>query len=445
MRVVASWYLPLSVALTIGCYFLQSPMINNGDFFRVANGMSIHVDPWAVFGDKYSIGDLSFKWIPPYSTMEFTGFAIVGAHKLFGLNLFFSSSIFWCLSFIYFLGAHCLAKKLSGKVRLIVLLAFYLEYICFSFYFKSLYEEAAVLMLSPWVLVSLLAMSVPGRIWPFFFVSFLVILAKAQMIFLLPLFVGFITLKTRANKFSFSVIALGILILVFAAFASVERSKSSDLSLMNSYNRFFNGIGWVAQGVESWDRWNFNERLLYFKTNKENLQTISVDLEPMNCCKLMGTTFWPDFHQHLSENPGSTDQFISHTKKNASAVNFLGIFWRQPELFVDYFTAIPFVAATSDYSLSYIRTKRNTETFSFSMVAESITRYTGAFYLVIGGFLFFYLRDFRYKFLCIYYFFGAPYFVVIGDGFYEFEKHMLPYFMLCPPAALYLLLKDNQK
>ena len=67
------------------------------------------------------------------------------------------------------------------------------------------------------------------------------------------------------------------------------------------------------------------------------------------------------------------------------------------------------------------------------------------FLFLAAGLLSIALSSTLYWRICtFYYFFWAAIFVVLGDGYMEFEKHMVPYFMLMPSIILPAILFDRR-
>jgi hypothetical protein len=139
--------------------------------------------------------------------------------------------------------------------------------VLYSFYFKSFYEESIVLALRPWLL-SGIARAYDGRGWGVFVVlSVATLAAKLAMIFVLPV-LAFVVMDAGAKHATpRPTIAAIVTVLIMAASVPFV-FVSDDRQVQNAYNRFFNGLGWSAQGVAGWPGRNFTDRYRYFYARK---------------------------------------------------------------------------------------------------------------------------------------------------------------------------------
>lgn len=405
--------------------------VNNGDFSRVFGSMGIEVPGWTPLDRTYPfISTGPTAW--PASTMGAFGWLAAEAQRLGGREQFATSVLTALLATIYLGGCLALTYRPS-RHSMIALSAVCLSTLTWSFYFRSLYEEAAVLALVPMFAWGILKLY-EGRVFPFFLISMLLLVAKAQMIFLLPL-LGLMLATSPAVRYSKAALVTGLLTVLAAAYGGYS-ARSSGMAPVNDYNRLYNGVGWSLQGVNGWPAHEFNARMHYFAANKAKLQQKTVSDEPTHRHLLLGTSYWPtgaelstwawqnaaDSSRRIDVNEvfgkGRLPYYASYLLAHPKAA--IAIAWRAPV-----------TALTADYSLAYIRHGSSQSSFLSSFIADAAFIYPAVALtcIVVALGLFGTKATFTGG---AYFILGAPLFVVVGDGYFEFEKHLAPYLMLIP-------------
>lgn len=433
--------------VAIVCGSTYGPMINNGDYNRVFRSMSIVVQDSHTMQQCQSFGSLhNYGWVPT-STMAALGFTLSSIQYILGLNCFFTPTIFYTLSFMYLSGLFGISRIFSGKAKIVMVALFVLAYISMSFYFNSLYEEAIIFALSPWLLLAHYLSYFKAKHWLFLFLGSLLLFAKAQMIFLLPLLLlPFLTQLSSSQRYSKMVSAGICVIFILVSAATVARVSVTGLTLANSYNRFFNGIGWSLQGVADWPAKTFDARRSFYYANKQNLIVKTNLFEPIKGLSVYGTSFWPDgyklFDKNEINNTEDNKALLMSIKSRLSYYGFFNYFIDHPILIIDYLKSVYWVALTSDYNISYLR-QSDDDGNAISKIIHSTSNYImrnfGWIFATAGFVTLIFSPSLVCRISVLYYFMLSPLFLVIGDGYYEFEKHAIPYFMLMPSFIITIL------
>jgi hypothetical protein len=434
----------LFIAIACGSSF--GSMINNGDYVRVFRNMSIIIEDWQPLKQCYPMGKLAiYGWLP-LSTMSAFGLILSFIQKTLGSNCFHIQTIFYTLSFIFFSGLFRLSKIFIGKVRIIVFTLFVFTYLSMSFYFNSLYEEAIILALSPWLLWALYLSFFKNKNFPFLLLGAFLLFSKAQAIFFLPLLLLPFLPRLLSPQRNIKIVAFRVCVILIlsSAVTIIMVSVIGQLALANSYNRFFNGIGWSLQDVASWPAKTFGDRHPYYYSNNESLLISTNYLESIQGLRLYGTSWEPDGKRILNK-VNATDQdkiILANIRNRISYYGFFHFFVEHPETISAYLQSVYRVTLSSDYSLNYLRvTDEDGEILSKIVVNTSrlIMKNFGFIFATTGFIILIFAPNLIGRICVLYYFLGSPLFVVIGDGYYEFEKHAIPYFMLMPSFVFAIL------
>lgn len=387
----------------------------------------------------------------PMSTMAASGQILALIHKVLAIKYFYIETIFWFFSIAFFLGLFAFISDFKKEFRIGIMFCFFVIYILFSYYFKSLYEEAVILALSPWLLLAFHQSYSRKNHLPLMAIGSLILLAKSQMIFLLPIFLGLLFRKLASEKQEVRIVVAIVGATFFLVIgASIGKDRLAGLELQNAYNRFFNGIGWSLQGVADWPGKTVSDKNQFFNANSKSIQDITKYLEPLEERRLLGTFFWPEGAAILygTQNHVNNDEITIRQKvhEKISYRNFVLFFFDHPTAILAYVKGSYGVAISSDYNLNYLKTSSKEETLINRIIAPPLRLVTEnfGFYFFAAGLLTMAFASSLYWRICtFYYFFGATLFVVLGDGYMEFEKHMVPYFMLMPSIILPAILFDR--
>lgn len=197
--------------------------------------------------------------------------------------------------------------------------------------------------------------------------------------------------------------------------------------LPNSYNRVFNGIGWTTQGVSSWPVNEFFARIQYFEAHKAQLERYSLSAEPIDGVVLMGTSFWP-YGQDLFDQD-KNPELAYQARVAVSTLSYAHQMWSHG--IGSLLASVYQVALHSDYSLHYLKGTRQ----GFLAYRDSLLSKLG--YVLAGlAITMLVLCRTPVHLLLLGTVVVAPLFVFVGDGYYEFEKHLIPYFMVLPSFLL---------
>lgn len=419
-------------------------MINNGDGARSAYHAGIKLKNGEPFSDVTPFtGQLHVR----YSTTLAHIVALVGAVNRIVSDYFYLSGVTLILLLIFLFGLYQLLKLevLTYRQKLGIVVVNLLNIFLFGFYFRSLYEESATLSLVPWLCygVGLFFSKHNKKIRSFIGPGVLLVYSKAQMIFLIPILIfvlrnGAQFIKTYRHKKI--LISLGSLVGV-GIFTFVN--LHADLKIPNSYNRFFSGVGSTVLGIENWPPRSFSERDQFLNENRsflqpENMLARKISEDDSRLFKLMGTGYWPTGVSLYAED-------ASYFSQRIKISYYFSYFLEHPALVLKFLKSSFLVALKSDYSLSYLRPAFNEDYFVYNVLRtfrDTILSYAGWLYFAIlllclplaGS-----TSAFASLWMAL-----APLFVVFGDGFYEFEKHMAPYLMLLPFIVFLRILNPSK-
>jgi len=424
---VSAYLLFLFVLVAVG----YGPMVSNGDYWRTAQNMGVNLDHPAILADYYQFNTLATL---PKSTLGILVALLYWPQRWLGFHGYHTVLLFYALNAIFFCGLYRLLQaKDTDRLRGPMLLMFSALYLVFGFYFKSLYEESMVLALSPWMNLGLYRIKYQGNSKVFTLASVLLVFAKVQMIFVLPVVIAIFyycdasVFVCKSKRFSCEVIILAGM----AAF-----HFSGIYAQINDYDRFYNGMGWSLQKVSTWPARNTPDRLRYFYQHQTQLQLRSKTFEPDPVDPRLGTSFFPT---ELPQVRGKLDDrhkaAILKILFRGRMVALCGFLIAHPGVAIQYFKNIYWVALDSDYAVRYLRPQIAIHVPIGVMLAglSNGVLYWAGYVFYCTGMVLLVVKPNGLKWMVIGYFFlGAPVFAVLGDGFYEFEKHMHVYLMLIP-------------
>lgn len=416
-------------------FFYQAPLLNNGDYHRIThqlvqipayqnlNQVCLEIRPDAFFIPS-SLASLVFE-------------VNVAFANLIGQSCWSLQSYFLLLASIYCIGLYrCIATSLP----LPSLIGLAVAPLFFSPFFKSLYEEGIVLALLPWVMLGIHNLRTQGKVLGFTITSALLLLAKTQLVLLAPamlyaiFFYGY-SLKIPTLKIIF---VSGVLILALAG--SLYQKQKQEDGLANAYNRLFNGIGWSMQSVHSWPANHFSERLQYFSSHQDELQEITKGAELVPNLNLWGTSFWPKGLELLTSGE---DQRWQNIEQKLNPRSFLNFFYTHPNVLTKYLQNGVIVFVNSNYTFGVLQ-KISPSLVGAGLIA--LNNYCLQSVIWLYGLLLIYCLLSRGGFgrlLGLGILIGAPFAVLIGDGFFEFEKHLMPYFLTLPLLLFFIASKNR--
>lgn len=412
-------FLGLCQVLLLFNVFNNYTMINNGDYWRVTHNL-IDLPPWSVLEECPRI---EFSAFIPTSSLSLmlqvsTWLSLLAGFSCFSLKGF---ALILCVAFC----SGSLMAALVSKKNFRLILATTIVALCFSHLFNSLYEEALAIVLVPWVIYGFSRFSISGK-WGVFFISVIGLLfTKAQMVGILPITLMLLVLLKRDGKIDlllFLIMTVGfVMVSIFALYLKKENN------VPNAYNRLYNGLGWSVMGVSSWGQNSFGERHNYFYKNRDHIKP-RVEFADGELATLLGTSYWPTGSDIIGGK--LVERVDSHHLTRSLEFSGYLLLLISKDVLPLVLTSVYSVALHSNYDIEYLVDMRTRQSFNFKL---------RSFAAKIAGFVFimtiFYsiVRQTTSASIALSVLFGAlPLFVVFGDGFYEFEKHMVPYFMVTP-------------
>ncbi len=434
----------LGIVTALAISWTHGGTVNNGDFSRVFDSMSVHAPGWVPLETEYRI--LTEPVItPPGSSMGAIGWCFLAISDILGATTIRVWIVGGLMTALYLAGS-VLVSLTNGSRRVVVLLLSLMTIIMYGLYFRSVYEEAIVVALTPLLAAGIMRLHQKGTLTLLLVAGITILLAKAQMVFMLPIIIicvwsGLVQFKPSFWKVK-GALATALLVATCTGYAGYL-SHTAEMSSVNSYNRLYNGIGWALQKSAEWPEKTFADRLAYFQSNRERLQNATVEFEPRNEFKLLGTSYWPDGSElsGSSWQPEATSELRSLVVEvfdEGSFGNYFKYLNDHPSAVASLILNTYRMTATSDYSLSYLRNPSTANSWS-SVAFSNFARFSFLVsFLALGG-LTMLSRDRLSMLVLLYFTLGAPILVVLGDGYYEFEKHMVPYLMTVPAVAALLI------
>jgi len=411
-------------------YLFQAPLLNNGDYHRITKQL-VQIPAYLSI-DQVCFPIHSDAFFIPSSLANLVFEINVALVAIVSQTCWSLQSYFLMLAAMYCFGLYrCFLCKLSPST----LLGLFLAPLFFSPFLNSLYEEGLVLTLLPWVVLSIDRLRNKGKVLGFTIASSFLILTKTQVVLLVPAMLYAILVYGRATKLSTLKIITVCAILVLAVTGSFYQKQNQKDGQANAYNRLFNGLGWSMQAVHTWPANQFSERLKYFSSYQTKLQEITKHDELVPNLNLWGTSFWPNGLELLTSKNDTRWQNIEEQLQLKSLVKFL---YQHPHALTQYLQNGVLVFISSNYAFGVLQKAGPSK---ISAVLEAINYYSlqGAIWIYV--LLLLYLCIMRKGFgriLGVIILMVTPFAVLIGDGFFEFEKHLMPYFLTLPLLLLFI-------
>ena len=410
-------------------FFYQAPLLNNGDYHRITHQL-VQIPAYQALSQACLKIRPDTFFIP--SSLASLVFEVnVAFVNLIGQSCWDLQSYFLMLASIYCIGLY---RCITTNLPLPSLIGLVLAPLFFSPFFKSLYEEGIVLALLPWVKLGIYRLRTQGKILEFTITSALLLLAKTQLVLLAPAMFYAIFFYGRALKLPTLKIIFVSGFLILAVVGSLYQKQKQEDGLANAYNRLFNGIGWSMQSVYSWPANHFSERLHYFSSHQNELQEITKDAELVPNLNLWGTSFWPTGLELLTSGD---DPRWENIERQLSPRTFLKFFYTHPSALIQYFQNGLLIFLTSNYTFG---TLQEIEPSLISNALAFVNQYALENVIWLYALLLVYFFISRKKFgriLAISVSIGAPLAVLVGDGYFEYEKHLMAFFITLPLIVLF--------
>jgi hypothetical protein len=420
---IGKWVALASLALCAALALLavERP-INNGDWYRVTQFGGFYPEMWKPLTSAYG-----FRHGPRLghsTTMALIVATLSYAGRALGSPSFGSILTMIVLHGTFIVGLLYLAACFRFSKWIAACGGLALTYLCFGFLLSSYYEEATVLALAPWICAGYLQMLHRGRCGMFAIAGSLIIYSKIQMIIVAPLFglVLFVGMRGKRKSIRF-VLGMACLIGTSAFAANSAHSQNKD---PNSYNRYYNGIGWSMLDAWRWPAHEFNGRHKHYYTHRDSL---SVDAPGILRHDLMGTSFWPT--AATLKNP----QEYAAAVRQGDALSYVRFIASRPEIALSVARNTYGISLFSDYELAYLRAEPLCSRLVCDVLAiprRLTLRFFGAVCAIVLIAALGTQRTILQLSITAWLLLATPVLVVAGDGFFEFEKHMVPYMMLMP-------------
>ncbi len=419
----------------IGAFHFSDVAINNGDWYRVTQFAGFAPPPWKPGEGSYELtGEPNLSHS---TTMAILVALISHVGAIFNFNTFSAKATSLILFVLYSLGALIIATDKTIKGKIFILAALFFLLLSYGFLFKSFYEEAAVMAAVP-LFIAGAHMLLHERRWLLFTISScMVVYGKAQMIYLAPIALVLMISVFRQNK---TMRPISFLVLFIAVCAAASQSRHVDNKAPNQFNRFYNGLGWTELNSRLWPGSTFNDRHHYFYKNLNEQRRLETG-DPI--LRLMGTSYWPTGSELAKEAWGPTTppeqaealraQF-SNILSRGELQNYFMHLVEHPRLVANFIVNSFAMAWSSDYSLAYIRKDDSDRIFESKYAEEAgllISRNLGKT-ILISALLGLCLVKALWAKSTFALFLLAPLSVAVGDGFYEYEKHLVSFFIFVP-------------
>lgn len=422
-------------AVTLG----YGPMINTGDWWRICPSGHFVAMGWQPLQPSYP---LSAKGAAPSSALALLVHLGLLLQLAWGSHVYWTPLIFIALCGIFLGGCFAAAKACRTRADELTLALVILMGALYGFYFKSFYQEATTLALLPWFFGGLLALR-QGRPGLFVVATCLLLSSKVENVFIVPVALAVLWLHAYPRKGLW--VAASLLGIAVTAGLSFQVQDGANYRTPNDYNRYYSGIGWPSMGVAEAPPRSFDamRSYLYAQMPKSLGKPESL---PARDADLMGTTYWMTGYElsviAAAGTPADKARFREIVQRGRFA-QVLAHFASHPAALPGYLWSPLVVATRFDYDLSYIRTdaSRPADAWSwFRAVDEIVLARLG--YVLLGACAAALLMAARRRslpaaLLAGYFFVGAPIFCVLGDGYYEIEKHLSSLWFFAP-VILYL-------
>jgi hypothetical protein len=215
-------------------------------------------------------------------------------------------------------------------------------------------------------------------------------------------------------------------------------SLYADNKEPNQNNRYFNRVGGTLFNSYGWPTDSFVERHEYLYQNQGTLQSSLPNLPYRN---FLGTPFWPIGADLRKKSKSLTEEDRAYLREEYSKMiglgsytSYLHLFLKNPSIVLKLIKDTYLITVKSDYSILYLRLPisiNNRAIKVIQSVQSLVCRYLG--FVFVGTILLLYIiRPSWPSFVAVSWMALTPLVTVAGDGFYEFEKHMVSYMMLIP-------------
>lgn len=429
------------VSITVFLWLCTGPAINTGDWDRVTVPAGFLAPAWEPMQSHYLLG----------TTVQFANNSSVGVvlsmvgwiSKHASRSMVATAPVLYAFFLVLLVGVFFLAHHAHGRGEYLVVGVLILVLLCYAFYIKSFYGEALVLALTPALCVGVKQLVQKNCVLLFTLCGMAVIYAKQQMLFIVPIFLlllfrnmwvhGGLNPRLWASL-------LGMILVCMAVLGAHPENRAP-----NQYNRYFNGLGWSLLQSADWPTQRFDERHPYFYKHQQQFQKKLPITLPQH--SYLGTSYLPTASTILdvARKPEATEA----QRENAQALYesliaqgrfgaYFAAVAQHPTVLVQLIKNTYLTVVRSDYIVDYARSAVRLvpeAAQALAIVQNRLARNFGWIF-VAALMLALLCRRSLFAATVTVWMLLAPLAVVVGDGFFEFEKHMTAFFVFLPCALM---------
>lgn len=415
----------VGVALTALAVAGQGPMTNNFDFARVLASVPVEAPQFAVLPACLPWREgAALAW--PDSPLAALAWPLAWGARALGAPCFPIDALAGLLSALFWSGVAAALRGMPRRHGWWLLGAAALHYLVLAPLLWSFYEESALVALAPWLAL------LRAATWRQAGLAALGMLAavtvKTQAVFLAPLLVHMVAAPPRPSR-------AGWLLVLGALALAAPQALGRRAEVHNDFHRIFNGLGWSALEVADWPAREFDGRLAHFLEHLDgHAPPLLAHCDPLGL-GLTGASMWPRGQAILDgEDPsGAAGQAWIRSlgpRDFLACLRGLGDPGAVPR-------NLARVWLGSDYTLDYLilPSGRPLEApfraLRDLLAGHGVWAFLGVAALTLAAAGAGAAPALAYVVLL------SPAFVLAGDGYYEWEKHMALQLALVLPVALH--------
>lgn len=427
-------------------WLCEGPAINTGDWDRVTISAGFLAPPWEPMQSHYTLDTPA-----QFSNNSSLGVLLSTLGWLTqrtGHDTLATAPILLALLLALLAGSFSLARHACGHGHWLVLTTLALVLLCYAVYLKSFYGEALVLALAPALCVGIKQLVQQNRILLFTLCAAAIIYAKQQMLFVAPIIILLLLRNMWLHGGANLRLWASLLCIIFVSATTL--GAHSENRAPNQYNRYFNGVGWSILQSANWPAQRFDERHPYFYKYQQQLQaSLAVTLPHYS---YLGTSYLPTASTIL--DAARHPEYTEARKEEAQALydqliaegrlgNYLATLAQHPAIVWQLINNTYLTAVRSNYIVAYTRSAVQLPPAAAQALAVAQAQLAHFFGWIFIATLLLALACNRSRFSAIItaWMLLAPLAIVVGDGYFEFEKHMTAFFVFLPCALMAALLK----
>jgi hypothetical protein len=267
-------------------------------------------------------------------------------------------------------------------------------------------------------------------------------LSKDEMAIFAPILVVVMLVylpRTRGNLVRVGAVAV---VLLGSAVIMIHKSSVAGMTLANSYDRVYGGLGCAMGGVASWPTSTNETRNAYALAHQSTIPRQSCGAFPAQVQQYLGSVYWNTGHdlRAIAFGPSGTEaerSAFSRVIQEGSISSYLRDLVQCPALGPKLTYSTVVVAAKGDYRLGYIRPQLTSSPAlfrAFNAVHNFLLDNLGWIVACLLTALLVVVRGLWRRIVVVVGLFAVLLTTVAGDGYYELEKHLLGSVLLLPLA-----------